>query len=279
MGIANTVATSGIVRTATDQVPLGNTGAYVSRIGIGTGTDGGRVQREMGQEGFTRMIRYAYDLGINFLDTADMYRTHEMVGSAIKGISREALFIQTKMQWDAPTIPEKPLEVLDRFLKELGVEYVDSLLIHCATQPAWDTHLRSMMDAFDVAQAQGKIRYKGISCHGLPSLRRAVEVDWVQLQLARINPFGKHVDGLDGSWDEKGDVPATVTELEKMHAKGRGIIGMKLVGNGDFRDAKVRKESVQFVMGCEFVHASIAGFASIAEIDETLANANEALAG
>ena len=121
MGIANTVATSGIVRTATDQVPLGNTGAYVSRIGIGTGTDGGRVQREMGQEGFTRMIRYAYDLGINFLDTADMYRTHEMVGSAIKGISREALFIQTKMQWDAPTIPEKPLEVLDRFLDRKSV--------------------------------------------------------------------------------------------------------------------------------------------------------------
>lgn len=270
---------SPVRKTATDQVPLGDTGAYVSRIGMGTGTDGGRVQREIGQEGFTRLIRYAYDLGINFLDTADMYKTHGMVGEAIKGLPRESLFIQTKMQWDAPTIPEKPLEVLDRFLSELGVDYVDSLLIHCATQPMWDVDLRSMMDAFDKAQEQGKIRFKGISCHGLPSLRRATSVDWVQIQLARINPFGKHLDGLDGTWDEAGDVPAAIAELKAMHAQGRGIVGMKLIGNGDFRDPNVRRESVEFVMTRDFVHASIAGFASIAELDETLGNANRALAG
>ncbi len=269
---------SPVRKTATDRVPLGNTGAYVSRIGMGTGTDGGRVQREIGQEGFTRLIRYAYELGINFLDTADMYGTHGMVGTAIKGLPRESLFIQTKMQWDAPTIPEKPLEVLDRFLSELGVDYVDSLLIHCATKPTWDVDLRSMMDAYDIAQEQGKIRYKGISCHGLPSLRRATEVDWVQLQLARINPFGKHLDGLDGTWDEQGDIPAAIAELKAMHAQGRGIIGMKLIGNGDFRDPNVRRESVEFVMGCEFVHASIVGFGSIEEMDETLGNANRALA-
>ncbi len=276
MTVASPVAP--IRRTATDQVPLGNTNAHVSRIGIGTGTDAGRVQREIGQEGFTRLIRYAYDLGINFIDTADMYRTHEMVRSAIRGLPRESLFIQTKMQWDAPSVPEKPLEVLDRYLSELGVDYVDSLLIHCATQPTWDTDLRSMMDAYDKAQEQGKIRFKGVSCHGLPSLRRATEVDWIQIQLARINPFGKHLDGLDGSWDEPGDLPAVVTQLKAMHAQGRGLIGMKLIGNGDFRDPNVRRESVEFVMGCEYIDAAIAGFGSIEELDETLGNANRALA-
>ena len=143
-------------RTATDQVPLGNTGATVSRIGIGTGSDGGSVQREMGQEGFTRLIRYAYDLGINFIDTADMYHTHEMVGSAIQGLPRESLFLQTKMQWDAPTIPEKPLEVIDRYLRELGVDYLDSLLLHCVTKPTWDTDLEPMMEAYDKAQEIGR---------------------------------------------------------------------------------------------------------------------------
>jgi hypothetical protein len=267
-----------IRRTATDRVPLGKTGAYVSRIGIGTGTDAGHVQREMGQERFTYLIRYAYDLGINLVDTADMYRTHEMVGTAIKGLPRESLFIQTKMQWDAPTIPAKPLEVLDRYLHELGVDYVDSLLIHCTTQPTWDTDLRCMMDAYDQAQEQGKIRFKGVSCHGLPALRRATLVDWVEIQLARINPFGKHLDGKDGSWDEAGDIPAVVAELKAMHAQGRGMIAMKLIGNGNFRDPNVRRESVEFVMGCEFVDAAIAGFGSIEELDETLGNANRALA-
>lgn len=276
MTIANPVAPAR--RTAFDQVPLGNTGASVSRIGLGTGTDSGQVQHAMGQEGFSRLIRYAYDLGITFLDTADMYRTHEMIGNAIQGLPRESLFLQTKMQWDAPAMPEKPLEVLDRFLRELGVDYVDSLLIHCAMKPTWDTDLRPMMDAFDTAQAQGKIRFKGVSCHGLPALRRAAQVDWVQIQLARINPFGKHLDGKDGSWDEQGDLPAVVTTLQAMHAQGRGIIGMKLIGNGAFHDPAARRESVAFVMGCEFVDAAIVGAGSIAELEETLDNANRALA-
>lgn len=276
MTIANPEAP--VRRTAIDPVLLGSAGAKVSRIGIGTGTDSGRVQREMGQAGFTRLVRYAYDLGINLIDTADMYRTHEMIGRAIEGLPRESLFIQTKMQWDAPAMPAKPLEVLDRFLRELDVDYVDSLLIHCATQPSWDTDLRPMMDAFDRAEEQGKIRFKGVSCHGLPALRRAVQVDWVQIQLARINPFGKHLDGRDGSWDEKGDLPSATAALQAMHGQGRGIIGMKLIGNGEFRDARVRQESIEFVMGCEFIQAAISGFASIEELDETLGYANRALA-
>ncbi|HVR74537.1 MAG TPA: aldo/keto reductase, partial [Planctomycetota bacterium] len=120
-------------RTATDLVPLGKKKLMISRLGIGTGSAGGDVQRQLGQEGFTRLIRHAYDRGVTFIDTADMYKTHEMVREAVKGLPRDKLWIQTKMMWDRPSPPEKPLEVLDRFRKELGVDYVDSLLIHCAT--------------------------------------------------------------------------------------------------------------------------------------------------
>ena len=130
-----------------------------------------------------------------------------MVREAIKGIPRDKLWIQTKMMWDRPSPPQKPLEVLDRFRKELGVDYVDSLLIHCATMNTWHEDLKGMMEAFSEAEEKKLIRTKGVSCHGLPALTRALEVDWVDVHLARVNPQGKRVDGTFGKWDEPGNVP------------------------------------------------------------------------
>lgn len=265
-------------RTATDLVPLGKKGYKVTRLGMGTGSAGGDVQRKLGQEGFTKLIHYAYDHGIKFIDTADMYHTHEMVREAIKGLPREELWIQSKMMWDHPSVPEKPLELLDRFRKELGVDYIDSLLIHCATENNWHEQLKGMMDAYSEAQEKKLIRLKGVSCHGLPALTRATEVDWIDVHLARVNPQGKRCDGTFSKWDQPGNVPAFTKELKAMHDKGRGIIGMKIMGNGEFKTAEDREKSVQFVMKCGFVDAVIIGFGSTAEVDESLERINRALA-
>jgi aryl-alcohol dehydrogenase-like predicted oxidoreductase len=116
-----------------DQVTLGSTGLRLSRLGFGTGSKGGSVQRALGPEEFTRLIQYAYDRGITYIDTAENYKTHTMVREAIRGLPREKLFIQSKM----PGVPEKPLEVLDRYRKELGVDYIDSLLVHAARRIDW----------------------------------------------------------------------------------------------------------------------------------------------
>jgi predicted aldo/keto reductase-like oxidoreductase len=244
---------------------------------MGTGSNGGRVQRDLGQEGFSRLVRYAYDRGVTYIDTADAYRTHGMVRQAIHGLPREKLWIQTKMRWDTPGIPQNPLEVLDRFRKELGVDYIDSLLIHCATKSTWPEDLKRMMDAFDEAQARQWIRMKGVSCHGVPALQRATQVDWVEVQLARVNPQGRHVDGKDGAWGETGDVPAAVKEIQAMHAKGRGIIGMKLIGNGDFTNPADRERALRYAMTCGFVDAVVIGFGSTREIDEAIERMNRAL--
>ena len=123
-------------------VPLGQTGVRMARLGIGTGSNGGDVQRGLGQEAFTRLIRYAVERGVTYIDTADNYRIHEMVGVAIKGLPRERLFIQTKMPWDRAPFPDKPVEAIDRYRRELGVEYIDSLLLHCALKHTWPTDLR-----------------------------------------------------------------------------------------------------------------------------------------
>jgi 1-deoxyxylulose-5-phosphate synthase len=262
---------------ATDMVSLGKTGVNICRLGFGTGSTGGSVQRGLTQEGFTRLIRYAYDKGITYIDTADNYRTHQMVREAIKGLPRERLFIQTKMPWHKPPFTDTPLQEIDRYRKELGVDYIDSLLIHCATKPTWPDDLKRMMDAFSEAKSRKLIRVKGVSCHGLPALTRAGREDWVDVHLARINPQGHHMDGADGTWKEPGNFNAAMPQIRDMHRKGRGVIGMKLIGNGDFTNPQDREKAIRYAMTCGFVDAIVIGFASPAEIDEAITRMNRAL--
>ncbi len=264
-------------RSATDLVPLGKKGLKICRLGMGTGSNGGKVQRDLGQQGFNRLVRHAYDRGVTYIDTADAYRTHGMIRGAIRELPREKLWIQTKMPWDKPEFVNQTLQTLDRYRKELGTDYIDSLLIHCTTKPTWKADLRPMMDAFDEAQAKGWIRMKGVSCHGLPALQCATDVNWVEVQLARVNPQGRHVDGKDGSWAEPGNVPAAVKEIKAMHDKGRGIIGMKLVGNGDFKNPADREQALRYAMTCGFVDSVVIGFGTTAEIDEAIERMNRAL--
>lgn len=264
--------------TATDLVPLGKKGLKICRLGMGTGSNGGQVQRDLGQQGFNRLVRHAYDRGVTYIDTADAYRTHGMIREAIRELPREKLWIQTKMPWNKPEFINQTLQTLDRYRKELGTDYIDSLLIHCTTKPTWKADLRPMMDAFDEAQAKGWIRMKGVSCHGLPALQCATDVNWVEVQLARVNPQGRHVDGKDGTWAEPGHVPAAVKEIKAMHDKGRGIIGMKLVGNGDFKNPADREQALRYAMTCGFVDSVVIGFGTTAEIDEAIERMNRALA-
>jgi len=257
--------------SASDLVPLGKTGRRISRLGFGTGSNGGEVQKSLGQEAFTRLIRYAYDHGITYIDTADNYGTHPLVRQAIKGLPRERLWIQTKMWWDPENL-QKPMAALERYRKELDTDYIDSLLIHCTMKSTWPQDVRPMMDAFDEARQKKLILAKGMSCHGLPALRKAAQVDWAEVQLARVNPQGVHVDGEDPEFGAPGQVDPAMKEIKAIHAKGRGVIGMKLIGNGDFKDPADRRKAIQYAMTCGFVDAIVIGFASTAEIDEAIQN-------
>ena len=263
--------------TAVDQVTLGRTGLKLSRLGIGTGSIGGSVQRALGSEGFNSLIRYAYDQGITYIDTAENYRTHTMVRDAIKGLPREKLFIQSKM----PGHPKKPLEVLDRYRQELGVDYIDSLLIHCTVKNDWEEGRKRLVDAFEKAKEKQIIRAHGVSCHALPALSKAARLDWVDVNLVRINPQGAHVDTPTEQWDAKSDVShvsAVVDQIKVMRKNGHGIIGMKMIGNGDFTKPEDREKAIRFAMQRVPLDAVVIGFKSNAEIDEAIQRMNRALA-
>lgn len=263
--------------TAVDQVTLGKTGLKLSRLGIGAGSEGGSVQRGLGADGFDRLIHYAYDQGITYIDTAESYNTHTMVREAIKGLPREKLFIQSKMSG----VPEKPLEVLDRFRKELGVDYIDSLLTHCGVTANWDDERRRVLDALDEAKDKKIILAHGISCHSLPALTRAAELDWVDVNLVRINPQGAYIDTPAETWDAKSDnshLPGVLKQIKVMRENNHGVIGMKIIGNGDFTSPEDREKSIRFTMQSGLTDAVVIGFKSPAEIDEAIKRINSALA-
>lgn len=263
--------------TAVDQVPLGKTGLKLSRLGFGTGSKGGSVQRALGANEFNRLVRYAYDQGITYIDTSESYRTHTMVREAIRGLDREKLFIQSKM----PGLPEKPLEVLERYRKELGVDYIDSLLVHCAVRADWDEGRKRLLDAFEEAKAKKIIRAHGVSCHTLPALTKAARLDWVDVNLVRINPQGAHIDTTVEQWDAKSNascLPAVLEQIKVMRQNRHGVIGMKIIGNGDFTQPEDREKSIRFTMQSGLVDAVVIGFKSTAEIDEAILRINSALA-
>ncbi len=276
LGAEDTSREAKAKRSAIDRVVLGKSGVKPTRLGIGTGSNGGAVQREIGQESFTRLLRHAYDRGVRFIDTADMYRIHEMVGKAIKDLPRGELVIQSKMMWE-PIQPPKPLEVLDRFRKELGVETIDILLIHCAQRKNWPEDLKRMRDAFSEAKEKGIIRAHGVSCHGLPALREVAACGWVDVNLARCNHRGHHMDGATGKWSEASIQDDAVAELKKIHTAGKGVIGMKIVGNGDFKEAADREKSVRYAMTAPFIDAVVIGVKSPAEVDEAIDRLDRAL--
>jgi len=248
-------------------VPLGKTGLKVSRIGFGTGMRGGgrnSDQTRLGQERFEALLGAAYQRGVRFFDMADMYGTHAYVGRALKKMPRNQYVLSTKIWVRRGGLQERERPganvLVDRFRKEVGTDYIDIVQIHCMTDRTWTDAQKQQMDLLENLKAKRVIRAHGVSCHSLEALETAVEHPWVDCLHARINAFGTVMDG----------PPEKVAPLlAKAHAAGKGVIGMKLIGEGRFRNDDAKKdESVRYVLGLGSVSTMIVGFLSEAEIDD-----------
>jgi predicted aldo/keto reductase-like oxidoreductase len=277
-GLAPVRGATPVKRTAVDQVTLGQTGIKLSRLGMGTGSNSGQIQRDLGQEGFNSLVKYAYDQGITYFDCSQTYRTFDWLGGAIKGLPREKLFIQSKI----PGQPEKVLETIDHHRKVFDTDYVDTMLIHCMVKDRWTDQWKRIMDSFDAAKEKGWIRSKGVSCHSLPALRDAAASPWPQVHLVRVNPQGRRIDGPEEVvWTDKDpghEISPVLAQLKTMDAKGRGVIGMKIIGNGEFVKPEDREKSIRFAMSLPEIDSIVIGFKSRAEIDEAIERMNRALA-
>ncbi len=227
----------------TDRVTLGNTGIELSRMAMGTGTNGSggssNQTRQLGIRGLSDLLRAAYDKGITFWDSADQYGSHPHMKEALKKVPREKVVILTKSH--ARTYKEMMAD-LERFRTEIGTDYLDIVLLHAITDPDWNINLRGAMDALDDARKKGLVRAQGISCHSLGALKTAADEPWVQVDLARFNPGGVAMDS---------DVATVAAVLERMKEKGKAIVGMKVYGAG--RLVNQKDECLEFQSGHDFL--------------------------
>ncbi len=259
-------------RSATDWVPLGKSKVQVTRLAFGTGTHGGRIQRDLGQKEFTRLVRHAYERGIRFFESADNYdQMHEMLAEALRGIPRENYRLMTKLRWQNAANPDyKPMADIERFRKELNSDYFDIFLLHNVKTQTWPKDLEPLRDALSEAKHKQLIRCHGCSGHGLLPIRAYPGNQWLDVALMRVNHDGTRMDNIRDDAKIPGTREEVLPTIQKVHAQGTGVLGMKIMGEGAFVTPEQRDASIKFVMQFGKVDAVTIGFKSTAEIDEAI---------
>ncbi len=245
-------------KQANDVVTLGPRQIKLSRLAMGTGTNGAggssNQTKKLGLDGVANLMRAALDNGINFWDSADQYGTHPHVKEALKKAPRDKVVILSKTH--ASTRDEMKADI-DRFRREIGTDYIDILLLHCMMDANWTERKKGAMEYISELQEKGVVRTKGVSCHTMGALKTAAKTPWVEVDLARINPAGV---AMDAPPDQ------VIPVLKEMKAAGKGIIGMKILGAGRLRNKA--DECLQFALGQDVVDCFTIGSESIAEMQD-----------
>jgi predicted aldo/keto reductase-like oxidoreductase len=278
---ASALATAGTLplhaerRTATDWVTLGRSDVKVTRLAFGTGTMSGRLQMDLGQEGFNRLVRHAYDNGIRFFETSDTYHdTPRMLGIALKGLPRESYRVMNKVTTEYQGDPHKRLDELRRFA---NMEYFDVMLLHWQHTHTWPQDTGHWQDAILEAEQKKTIVSHGASVHGLPALRQVPGNKWLDIAMIRVNHNGTRMDAEIPDLDNLGDVNEVVTHIHQVKKEGMGVISMKLIGEGVF-NREDRQKAMRFAFQNANVDCVTVGYKNTQEIDEAIENLNLALA-
>jgi len=244
-----------IHKAASDRVLLGSTGILASRLAMGSGSHN-NDQARLGVDGFARLLTYGYEQGINFFETADAYGAHPHVAEAIRRVGRNNVVILTKTKAETAAGVEADLA---RFREELGIDTIDIVLLHLKTSSRWTSECEGAMEALAKAKQSGAIRAHGVSCHSLEALRLAAKTPWVDVDLARINPTGVHMDS----------APSTVIPvLREMKAAGKAVIGMKILGEGQL--ANQLDMAVKHAVALDALDAFTIGFTNQGHLDQVV---------
>ena len=245
--------------SATDTVTLGGTGIKTSRLAMGTGTVGSghhSNQTALGVKGLSDLLLNGYDQGLRFFDSADSYGSHEHVAVALKHVPRDKVTVLSKTWARDPATARADL---DRFRRELGVDYLDVCLMHCVTDADWTERYKGVMDVLSEAKQKGIIRAHGCSCHSIEALRTAAKSPWVEIDFARINPIGSHMDA---------DPATVVSVLREMKAAGKAVVGMKILGQGDL--ASRQDEAIKYALSLGVLDAFTIGAESKAQQEDLI---------
>ena len=263
-------------QTATDLVNLGKTNVKVTRLAFGTGSMGGQVQRELGQDQFTRLVRHAYDRGIRFFETSESYaEMHKMLGIALQGVPRDSYQLMSKVTTRDGVDPQAKI---DELRKLANTEYFDVMLLHFQHTATWPTDTLKWQDGVQEAQSKKVVLVRGASVHGLPALRQVPDNKFLELAMIRMNQKGTRMDAEQYDTEGLGNVSEVVTHVKQVRKQGMGVISMKLVGEGSFTNREDRQAAMKFAFKNAGVNAVTVGYKNTAEVDEAIENLNLALA-
>ena len=247
-------------KQASDRIKLGPRGVEVSRLAMGTGTNGvggsSNQTKKLGVQGLADLFKYGYDHGLTFWDSADQYGTHLHMKAALKEVKRDKVAIMTKTH---ATTAKDMKEDLDRFRREIGTDYLDIVLLHNMQSATWPQEKAGAMAVLSEAKQKGIIRTHGVSCHTLGALKTASQTDWVEVDLARLNPVGASMDA---------DPETVISVLRTMKQKGKGVIGMKILGAGALRSRV--DEALQFALAQDVLDCFTIGAENVGEFRNLL---------
>jgi 1-deoxyxylulose-5-phosphate synthase len=246
-------------KAATDQVILGGTGIRVSRLAMGSGThgfNGASDQTRLGISGFAGLLGYGHGQGLNFFETADQYGAHPHLREAIRQVGRQNVVVLTKSTSETAAGIQADL---DRFRTELGIDMIDIVLLHNKTSALWTTECEGAMETLSRAKESGVIRAHGVSCHSLGALQLAARTPWVDVDLARVNPAGLIMDA---------DPATVIGVLRQMKAAGKGVIGMKILGEGQLGGDL--DTAIGHAVRLDAIDAFSIGFTSRTQLDQVM---------
>ncbi len=232
---------------------LGDTGLSVSRLCFGSLTMG-PLQKKLSPEEGGRLLRYGFERGINFVDTAELYETYPHIKSALEGIPRQQYVIATKSYAYSKETAE---ESLNKALKEMNTDYVDVFLLHEQESELTIKGHYEALEFFIRKKEEGYIKAVGISTHRIAGVEASLKYKEIQVLHPIVNKAGLGIQ--DGTIEEM------LSALEKAHLQGKGIYGMKPLGGGNL--LRSFKECFDFVLDIPYLHSIAVGMQSNEEID------------
>ena len=235
---------------------LGKTGIKVTELCFGA-LPIGPLQANISVEKGAKLIRTALERGINFIDTAEGYKTYPHIRKALEGYNEEVI-IATKS--NAETYEKMEQSIKDA-LVSLDRNYIDIFLLHAArVTPSVFEERAGAFQCLNDYKAKGTIRAVGISTHAVGIVKRAAEVKEIDIIFPIINKLGMGIVG--------GNVEDMIKAISEAHKAGKGLYAMKVLAGGHLINQL--EEAFHFVRNIKGISSLAVGMVSSEELELNL---------
>ncbi|HEX2032580.1 MAG TPA: aldo/keto reductase [Chloroflexota bacterium] len=253
------------LRPLTARVPYGGTGLSVSRLCWGTGLMAA-LRHNLSLEEAARILWRGFELGVNFWDTADGYKSHPHVGHALRRLDREQVVINTKT-------PSKDAEGaaadVERYLRELDTAYLDIVLLHGVESVEELDRRAGALEALLRAKAAGKVRAVGLSTHLASGaiMEACAARPEIEVVLTTVNRTGQML--------RQATLEAHLPLVRAIYDAGKAVCLMKTLAQGGLaRTPDEVRQAIRYNLSLPYAHSVCVGVNSVAEVEFAVAAAS-----